>query len=113
MSNPPERDDELCPNCGKSVLTGNNWCRSCGYNKHNITFVGPPLKYPISWTWFFLSFAVVPLAACGGCIFTISQVPNGHSSSEPPAIATAFYIQCISVAAGIIFLIYNGIKGRQ
>lgn len=108
MSIPTVTDGEVCPNCGKSGLTGNNWCQSCGYNKHNITFVGPPLKYPFSFLWFLFAFLIIPLAACGGCIFGVS-IPNGSQDS----FVNALFVQVGSVLAGICLLIYNGVKGQS
>ena len=108
MSDPPQTDGELCPNCGKSVLAGNNWCQSCGYNKHNITFDGPPPKYPFSFIWFLFAFLIIPIAACGGCILGVSN-PNGSQD----LVAVAIFVEIASFLAGICLLIYNGVKGQS
>lgn len=105
MTEPPILEGEQCPNCGKSILVGNNWCPHCGYNKQNIGYTDQSKgKYPFSWIWFASLFFLVPLAACGGCLLVGAQ---GNLMS------IALVTMILGWVVGICLLFYNGIKGRQ
>jgi hypothetical protein len=102
---PPEPAEDKCPNCENVILTNNNWCSKCGYNKHNIEFGGNNRGYyRFSWLSFLFLFGVIPLASCGGCLV---------SKMSDTMAYIGFYVFVLSIITGVILIIWNLIEGRD
>ncbi|MBI1332963.1 MAG: hypothetical protein GC165_08790 [Armatimonadetes bacterium] len=77
-----------CPNCGKEIPSGNDYCASCGWAAK------PPDAKPKSnfqFLWILLALLMCPLECCGACPIAITN-PNGWIYLTLPAVGLVVFL---------------------
>ena len=81
-------DEQHCPNCGKELSRGEDWCPECGAARRRITIkrklshiaFGKPFSRKAAWLYMIIGGLIA--AAIGGCGLLVA-LPSGDSEFAP------------------------------